>query len=199
MPYLLNKRVQELNIHPGAILDGDIRLKDDAKNPHIEDASHENLRYVKPASKNQFKVILERTLSNSVATGFGIQFADGQKHIPVGQQATCSIITIKIPQSALQIHEDKFKPGKIRASLTDSTGHSFRYLSITDRGFFDYAKKHQEDGKLSELQKFIQSQKEVYLRIGVGRRFKSEDRDGYWLQVNGIYTFPDFLDEIRSY
>ena len=81
----------------------------------------------------------------------------------------------------------------------DKTPIQLAYLSITDRGFFDYAQKHQADGKLNELQRFIRSQNEVYLRIGVGRQFKSGDRDGYWLQVNGIYTFPNFLDEIRSY
>jgi len=29
----------------------------------------------------------------------------------------------------------------------------------------------------------------VYLRLGLGRRF----RGWHYLQVNGIYTFPDYL------
>ncbi len=184
---------------PGAILEGEISINANTKNPHIEDASYKNLKYLGAASSEEFKSILDRTLSNSVASGFGVAFSDGQKHIPVGVVATCSIITIKVSPASLNIHEDKYKPGKIKASFSDGAGHSFRYLAITDRGFFDYAKKHQDDGELRKVQQFILTQDEVYLRIGVSRRWKVDDRDGYWLQVNGIYTFPNFLEEIRAY
>ncbi|MCP4095881.1 MAG: hypothetical protein GY748_06540 [Planctomycetaceae bacterium] len=199
MPYLKSQTIKELNIHPGAILDGEIALKQHVENPHLEDATYKNLKYAGPASGNEFKAILDQTLSDSVASGFGIPFAANQKHIPVGEHSKCSIITIKISPMALVIREDQFKPGRIKALFTDEAGHSYRYLSITDRGFFDYAKKHQNDGQLNEVQKFILTQKEVYLRIGVGRRFNIGDRDGYWLQVNGIYTFPSFHEEIRKY
>lgn len=199
MPYFKSEMVAKLNIHPGAILEGEISINDNAENPHIEDASYKNLKYLGAASSGEFKSILDRTLSNSVASGFGVPFSDGQKHIPVGVVAACSIITIKVDPTSLDIHEDQYKPGKIKASFTDGSGHSYCYLSITDRGFFDYAKKHQDDGELRKVQEFILAQDEVYLRIGVGRRWKVGDRDGYWLQVNGIYTFPDFLEEIRTY
>jgi hypothetical protein len=75
----------------------------------------------------------------------------------------------------------------------------FRYLSITDRGFYDYASKHQLDGEIHRINAYLQSQEELYLRVGVGRQWKVGDRDGYWLQVNGIYTFPDYLEEVRTY
>lgn len=199
MPYLESATVAKLNIHPGAILEGDITLNSNTSNPHIEDASYKNLKYLGAASSDEFKSILDQTLSSSVASGFGVLFRDGQKHIPVGVFATCSIITIKVSPLSLDIHEDQYKPGKIKASFTDGAGHSFRYLSITDRGFFDYAKKHQDDGELRKVQNFILTQDEVYLRVGVSRKWKIGDRDGYWLQVNGIYTFPNFLEEIRAY
>lgn len=199
MPYLESVKVAELNIHPGAVLEGDLTLNADNSNPHLEDSSYNKLNYLGAASSDEFKSILGRTLSNSVTSGFGVTFANGQKHIPVGVSAKCSIITIKIPPTSLHIHEDQFKPGKIKASFTDGDGQSFRYLSITDRGFFDYANRHQDDGQLSKVQLFLLTQEELYLRIGVGRRWKLDDRDGYWLQVNGIYTFPDFFDEVRTY
>lgn len=200
MPYLQSSRVEELNIHPGAILEGKITPNQSVNNPHIEDASYRDLTYVGPTSGDDFQSILDKTLSNSVASGFGITLAANQKHIPTGQQATCSIVTVKVQPSALNIHEDQYKPGKIKASFADGAGHSYRYLSITDRGFFDYAKKHQNDGQLAKVKKFISTQKEVYLRIGLSRQFTSPDgRDGYWLQVNGIYTFPDYFEEVRAY
>jgi len=200
IPYLKSARVQELNIHPGAILKGKISKNADASNPHIEDASYADLGYEGPASGKEFKAILDRTLSPSVTSGFGITLAENQKHIPVGVQTNCSIVTVKISPAALSIHEDQYNAGRIKASFTDADGHYFSYLPITDRGFYDYAKKHQNDGQLKNVRQFIKSQAELYLRVGVSRIHQSSDgRNGYWIQVNGIYTFPNFYEEIREY
>lgn len=199
MPYLESKKVEELNIHPGAILEGNISLNDAVENLHIEDAHYSDWKYLRPSSSDEFKAILDRTLSASMAAGFGVQFAADQKHIPVGQTATCSIVTIGVEPTSIEIHEDQYTPGKIKVSIVDQSGHSFRYLPITDRGFFDYAKTRQDDGQLEQVQEFISAQQEIYLRVGLSRQWRNRGRDGYWLQVNGIYTFPDFLKEIRTY
>lgn len=199
LPYIPTARCAELNIQPGAILEGDISLIPSATNPHVEDAQYNNLHYLGPASSEEFKQVLDMTVFPSVSCGFGIDFLSNQKHIPVGTQANRSIITIKISPDSIDIHEDQYKPGKIKASFTDGIGFSLRYLSITDRGFFDYASKHQQDGEIDRVNEYLQSQDELYLRVGVGRQWKIGERDGYWLQVNGIYTFPDYLEEVRSY
>lgn len=40
----------------------------------------------------------------------------------------------------------------------------------------------------------------MFLRIGLITKFDHEDgRTGYWIQVNGIYTFPEFMTAIRTY
>lgn len=199
MPYLASAKVQEFNMHPGAILEGEIAPITSPSNPHIEDSSWDRLSYAGKASGDQFKAILNQTLSTSVAKGLGVTLAEGQKYIPTGTQANCSIVTIKIQPAALNIHEDQYKPGRIKASFTDSEGHYFSYLPITDRGFYDYAKRHQNDGKLIEVRRFIHTQNELYLRVGLSRRHQSGSRDGYWIQVNGIYTFPSYHEEIRQY
>lgn len=199
IPYLSSDRCAELNIQPGAILQGDITLQNGSTNPHIEDAQYSKLQFHGPCSADDFKNILDRSLSPSVSSGFGVNFDDNQKHIPLGTKANCSIITIKVLPYQIRIHEDQFKPGKIKCSFTDNTGAQFKYLSITDRGFFDYAQAHQNDDRLPELQNFLQSQDEIYLRVGLGRAYQVGERNGYWLQVNGIYTFPSFHQEIRSY
>lgn len=198
-PYLEAAKCAQYNMHPGAILEGEITKHPSAPNPHIEDASYNNLKFIEVASEEQFKEVLDRSLSPSVSEGFGLNFEPRQKHIPFGEIANCSIITIKVSPSKLNIHEDQFKPGKVKASFTDQSGKSFSYLPITDRGFFDYAQRHKDDDKLPEVQQFIRSRSEIYLRVGVGRVWPVGERNGYWLQVNGIYTFPGFLEEIRSY
>lgn len=199
MPYLLSERCAELNIQPGAILEGNITYQTGASNPHIEDADYERLTFKGPSSAEEFKGVLEGSLAESVSDGFGVDFSERQKHIPVGETAGCSIITIKVSPYQIELHEDQYKPGKVKCSFTDSSGRQFRYLSITDRGFYDFAQRHQADNSLNELQRFVRNQQEVFLRIGVGRVFQIGERNGYWLQVNGIYTFPEFHQEIRSY
>lgn len=200
MPYLKSAKCEELGIHPGAILKGNLNFYSHNVNPHIEDASYSELRFHGPCSGEQFKQVLVGSLSNSVSEGFGIDFDVGQKHIPHDQHANKSILTIKISPCQLNIHEDQFKPGKIKATFTDGSGHKYSYLPITDRGFHDYAQKHQNDGRLHEVTDLIKSQEVVFLRIGLSRVFQVPDgRNGYWLQVNGIYTFPHFHKEIRAY
>ena len=200
MPYLKSARCEELGIHPGAILKGDLNFQVNNAIPHVEDANYKNLNFHGACSGEVFQELLEKSLSNSVSEGFGVHFATGQKHIPHDQQANCSIITIKIAPNQLSIHEDQYKPGKIKASFTDNAGHAYNYLSITDRGFHDYAKKHQTDGKLYEVTNLINEQDEVYLRVGLSRVFQVQDgRNGFWLQVNGIYTYPNFHGGIRAY
>ena len=83
MPYLASARCAELNMHPGAILEGDIGLMPDAANPHVEDANYNNLRYLGPASSEEFKRVLDMTTFPSISSGFGVNFAADQKHIPV--------------------------------------------------------------------------------------------------------------------
>lgn len=200
MPYLKSTTCEKLGIHPGAILTGELEFNPRASNPHVEDASYSNLKFHGACDGEKYKQILERSLSASVSDGFGVNFDVGQKHIPNNQEANCSIITIKIHPNQLSIHEDQYKPGKIKATLTDNSGHKYSYLSITDRGFHDFAKKHQNDGKLYEVTNLINEQEVVYLRIGLSRVFQVPDgRNGFWLQVNGIYTYPYFHEEIRTY
>lgn len=100
----------------------------------------------------------------------------------------------------MEIVEDGFKPGKIRLHFTDGSGKQYRFFSITDLGFHDYAQRHRESGALNELNAAIAEQEEVFLRIGLGRKFKNpQGREGFWMQANGIYTFPAKLSYIRSY
>lgn len=199
-PYLKWERCKELGIHAGAILTGDLNFIKNPPRPHIEDSNYSKLTYHGSCDGDKFKKILDRSLCKSLSDGFGIPFTLDQKHIPTNQVANCSIVTIMVKPYNLNIHEDQYKPGKIKASFIDNSGHEFRYLSITDLGFHDYAKKHQNDGELYKVINFIASQDEVYLRIGLSRAFQSPDgRYGYWLQVNGIYTFPYFYQSIRHY
>ena len=117
MPYFSSDKCKELNIHPGAILQGKMTLKQDRVQPHLEDASYNKLTYLGPCSGESFQKILDSSLSQSISDGFGIIFEEKQKYIPLGVDLNRSIITIKIKPNQINIHEDKFKPGKIKATI----------------------------------------------------------------------------------
>ncbi|MBF0192560.1 MAG: hypothetical protein HQL99_15695 [Magnetococcales bacterium] len=199
MPYFSFDFCKEFQIQPGSILSGNIQYTFNAPQPHTEDAVFNNPNYLRSATSEEFKEILDRTLSDSISSGFGVTFMAGQKHIPFGTTANCSIITVRIDKNEINIHEDMYNPGRIKVSFCDSTGFKFGYLSITDRGFYDYAINHRQNGTVDKINRFLLSQDEIILRVGVGRRYESQGKDGYWLQVNGIYTFPNYSKVIRSY
>lgn len=200
MPYLKYTRCRELNILPGAILDGEFRPSPKLEAPHVEDMRYHGLKFVGPCSSAQFRNVLDSWAAPSVAVGFGYQFTEGDKHIPYGTAVTKSLISVKIPPDALKIVQDKYDSTKAKVHLRDNDGIEFGFLSLTDLGFHEYIKsgKNSADG-FSDVNDFISAQQHVYLRVGLSRRHQIDTRDGYWVQVNGIYTFPNFVAEIRCY
>jgi len=198
MPYLLSNECKRLKILPGAILSGVFNPPANNTPPHTEDRNYQNLKYLEPCSPESFKKILNNSLAESVCSGFGIELSFKQKHIPVEHALTHSIITIKISPKNATIVEDSYKPGRIRFNFTDNDNARYWFWSITDLGFYRYALAHITE--LAAINDFIHEQDELYLRVGLTREYKSKDgRNGYWLQINGIYTFPDYHKGIRSY
>ena len=129
--------------------------------------------------------------------GFEIGLSAKQKHIPIGHPIERSIITIKVSPFDIKVVEDSYKPGKVKLHFEDQNGHNFRYMPISDLGFHVFAQNHREENRLHELNSFIQSQSEVYLRIGLSRSHTIGTIEGYWIQVNGLYTFPKYYPELR--
>jgi hypothetical protein len=199
MPYLKTTECKRLKLLPGAILSGLFSTPSKLYGPHKEDMDYTNLKFEGPCTTGEFISALEVNLYNNVEEGFEIQLAYNQKHIPLDHPLDRSIITVKVDPYELKVVEDKYNPGKIKVNFTDSIGHQFRYMPITDLGFYLYAKKHHESNDLDKLNDFINSQNNIYLRIGLSRAWDNKTIEAYWMQVNGIYTFPKFHTEIRSY
>jgi hypothetical protein len=198
IPYLQIKECKRLSILPGAILSGNFSKTTDLNAPHTEDRNYQNLKYLSPCSAETFQEILENTLSDSVCIGFGVQLEFKQKHIPIEDEPSHSIITLKISPQEVELVENSYKPGKIRMNFVDNDDTNYKFWPIADLGFYKYALEHITD--LDDINDFINEQDELYLRIGLTRAFESPDgRNGYWLQINGIYTFPEFHEGIRSY
>jgi len=201
MPYITLSECHRLNVLPGAKVSGDFTHSPDRTGPHQEDYRYENLKFLGPSSSREFKNALEQGLYESVEEGFEITLNDNQKHIPIDHEVRRSIITVRISPSDIEIVEDSYKPGKIKLNFRDLSLREFRYIGTTDLGFHEYALRHHSCNELRTINTMIKTQEEVYLRIGLSREYQppNDNRHGYWLQANGIYTFPDYNKDIRCY
>ncbi|MGL1135021.1 dual OB domain-containing protein [Vibrio parahaemolyticus] len=198
LPYLTIKKCKALSLKPGSIVFFDnMAPKPNSFKPHVEDVKTGNLNTNGYCTKEQFHKTLEGSLSKSVRDGFGVDIPQNQKYIPHSTPPESSIVTIKVSPSNFKIVRDDYD--KLRAHFTDSDGNKFSFLSITDRRFYDHVVKLFADGKLDEVNNFIGQQDELYLRVGLSRSYTVGERSGYWMQVNGIYTFPNYFEEIDTY
>ncbi|QDT65274.1 hypothetical protein [Calycomorphotria hydatis] len=200
MPYLSIENCRKLNIHPGGILEGQFTLKNSPA-PHVEDANHGKLTFHGACSSVKFRETLEKTTYPNISEGFGVPIIKREKCIPTTSPPVRSLITIKINPLSFSIVQDSYHPERLKAHFSDRAGIEMAFVSVTDRGFYDYAQQHREDLRsFLEIQRFIHSQEELYLRLGLSRSFEAPDgRNGFWIQLNGIYTFPDKLEYIRCY
>lgn len=199
MPYLKASDCQRLNILPGAILSGEFTPSAKRQGPHQEDMDYKNLKFLGPCTAEDFRAALEMSLFPSVAAGFEMDFAVNQKCLPVEHKVARSIITIKVDNNNIEVLEDAYNPEKVKLSFTDNSGRQFRYLPITDLGFYKFSEMHRQSKKLNELNRFIRSQPDIYLRIGLARPWNNGGGEALWMQANGIYTFPEYSLQIRSY
>ena len=184
---------------PGSLLSGDFRPAPNRSGPHQEDCNYGALKLLGQCTSEQFRQILLGSCFPSVESGFEIDLPPDQKFLPTGHPVRRSIITIEVSPKDIEIVEDSFKPGKIKIHFRDQSGRAFRYISVTDLGFHDYALQHHENNDMLGLNRLLQAQDAVFLRIGLSRTFKAPDgREGYWLQSNGIFTFPDYHEGIRG-
>ncbi|MBI4681007.1 MAG: hypothetical protein HY753_07355 [Nitrospirae bacterium] len=202
LPYIKKAACRKLKILPGAILKGKFTKPKSIDMPHTEDMQYEGLSFKGPCTSDEFESVLKETTYPSINEGFDGSVPAGTKVIPHNAPPSRSIITLKLKPSQLEIVRNAFDPKNLRLNIEDNDGRTYVYLSITDLGFHALAVSKQNDQDYTDdLNEFIRSQKKVYLRVGLGRRYKhpTDGRDGFWIQVNGIYTFPEFLTEVRAY
>jgi hypothetical protein len=198
--YLTFARCKKDNILPGTILDGNFTTPRNIEAPHIEDKNFSQLKVVGKASANEFKAVLEASSTSSIRNGFGCTTQITNKVI--AEPPTKSIITLKINPTDFKVVLSKQRnEEKIKAHLTDGDGVSLSFLSITDLGFFDnVGQADTSRTSAEEITEFIHEQDELFIRLGLSRWFKSpQGIEGYWMQVNGIYTFPNYQQIVRSY
>lgn len=198
--YLTHDKCQEHDILPGTVLTGKFADIPGTSRPHHEDRLASGMKSHGASSAEEFEEILRRHSYSSLTTGFEASPAGKVFDLDSPPPAR-SIITLRPRTGSVQIYENSFNPGRLQAAFVDEEGHSYSHLPITDLGLYDFVgnprTRRIDVGEINEL---LQNVERTYLRIGLSRAYKAPDgRNGYWLQLNGLYTFPAYSEIVRRY
>jgi Dual OB-containing domain len=198
IPYLPKSKIIDLSIVPGEILEG---IFDDKKVnlPHVEDVRYSKLKRAGPCKSKDFENVLQNSTHPTIHDGFDKKIPIGEHYIPLDDPPSKSIITLCLHPTQIKLFLDYW--GKFKLKITDNDGKIYNYMPITDLGFFLHlSSKSKSSNNIDDINKFIWKQKKLFLRIGLSRYYESPGgKNGFWLQVNGIYTFPQYLLAVRTY
>lgn len=192
--YLTIADCTSLDLVPGTV----IEISHPAPNisrPHIEDRPSCSINVVGRCSGEIFESLLDASAVTTFAAGFGVSVTD--KCIPLATVPTRSIITLKTTFANLTVMEDNY--GKVRAHVRDAHGVELRFLPVNDLGICDHVGRAPKRATMDQLNGMIADATNIYVRLGISRQYATNGRDGFWVQVNGIYTFPNHLAHIREH
>ncbi len=169
--------------------------------PHIEDLGFDpnTIVYEGLCTNTEWGQVLQ---NSSFSTVDGIYDGLLQKHRWVEPGAnTRSIGTLsQVRVTAVKLPEWSGKL-RYRLSFIDNAGFPYDNISVSDLAFreLSYAevKKHgRSPATVSEqITSLLTNTDRIYLRLGLARPWVNPNTGniGCWMQVTGIYTFPDYL------
>jgi hypothetical protein len=167
--------------------------------PHTEDHSFDpySLRTVRRLPDMAWQAVLERSVFKSVSDIFeqpithdaGYYLSDGH-----GPRSLGAIRPRGLAPASYSMSADG--TWSYRIGFYDQVGEFYR-LKITDltwNAYCEYLRGPTMDpkGVAAHLTQILKS-RHVYLRVGLSRKWAKFPGRCY-LQVNGVYTFPDYLD-----
>lgn len=201
--YLNYDFVRKNNIVPGSNLSARFIKKQGTHAPHTEDHIVSGELTTSRATRREFQEVLDSFSFTTVAEGFGENPTN--KYFAIDNAPPISIFTLKItnPQRNFNLMLTEKYGAAFKVNFTDEAGFRMEYLKVTDLGFSDRLEEIQKErfGAFN-LNRLLTSQDVVYLRVGLGQPFAPNDdesRRGYYVQINGIYSFPDFREDLRTY
>jgi len=178
-------------IRPRAVLEIYFKPPHKIHPPHVEDMDwdiHQDARLLRIADNEKWKNALEKTSFSTVEDIFETKIKN--KAIAPHQGGTIRIKTIEFFKYGVVERQDGTKHD-YRISFRDAS-HAYYYdLSITDlnfRYYFHNLLRAMSPEKASWRIREQLQETECYLRIGLTREYNGN----LWLQVNGVYTFPDY-------
>ena len=168
-------------------------------NPHSEDwiVRQDFKRFERNLSEAERRTLLERVNDGRVDAIFGAEIHhDFGSYIAEGE-GNRSLGTVCVSDFDSFEHTFSFNKWDYRIRFSDQTG-TYHRLAVTDLAFRYYVnflreKKNYSLENLSEGLTVYFKTRTVYLRIGLARPTWIEHPHCCFLQINGVYTFPDYL------
>jgi hypothetical protein len=185
-------------IYPRAVVEMQVKPKRACTPPHLEDhlwTDTEKTKLLRVTKDERWRNALRNTAFPSVEKIFETKLLHDNKNIAPATGVR-SLGTIKPKSIELFLFKTLERNGieypDWRLFFTDGEGNVFEHVKINDLslqcftlGLTKEKSAKQINAKLNSMLK----SSEVWLRIGVTRPY-----EGWcWLQVTGIYTFPDYL------
>jgi len=185
-------------VFPGAVVTCDL-LEHLPDPPHTEDHSFDrySLRLVRRLQGSAWQTVLEHSLFDSASdifeqpivhdSGYYIQEGNGARSVGTLQPRGMAQATYAIGEDGTWTY---------RVGFYDQAGQFYR-LKVTDLTWNAYCESLrgpdlEPQAIAARLTQLLKSQR-VSLRIGLSRKWAKNPGRCY-LQLNGIYTFPDYLE-----
>lgn len=185
-------------IFPFAVVEYEL-TQPDPQPPHTEDYHYNPLsvKLIESKTETQRREVLELSLFQSVSRIFEQPILTDPGHYVMDGHGPRSLGTI-LPKQVIQVIFEPLAESKwdYRLKFTDGENATYR-LAITDLAWRYFCDDQRNKGTsptniISTLTHSLQSNT-VYLRIGLARHWpKFPDR--CFLQITGVYTFPDYLE-----
>jgi hypothetical protein len=167
--------------------------------PHVEDHIYapESVRWIRRLSESERHALLRATCRPRVDQAFGAPLVHISNHFVRMGSGACSLVTIQT-RGAPTVHLlEKGERTQWRLLFRDSANQTYN-LPITDLAWHYFVAVQQQysaqDARALEARlNRLLCKDAVYLRVGLTREYPSGSHQ-CWLQVNSIFTFPDYLD-----
>ena len=168
--------------------------------PHVEDRVFDprSVQFKDAFKGNHWETLLQKTSSESVQAIF-----DGnlkERRVAPGTR-TCSLGTIgAVTILNLDVDVRHDRRTVLRMDFRDASGEVHSGFPVNDlafRGLFSsLLERHRTKSRASNvLMDSLKQADRVYLRIGLARPTQiGRYPETCWVQVTGVYTFPDYLD-----
>ncbi len=182
-------------IHPRTVLNIALKQEFHCQLPHVEDYRwfmDGSTTVIREAGPKNWLHVLQSTASETVAAIFEARLEHDNRNIRAGdgKRSLGTLQPIQIKELWYKVHEQRNY--QFRLTFTDSSDQEFD-LPINDLTLLTYVDRLQHNGlDLDYVMALLLDRcqrSETWLRLGLTREF-----NGWcWLQVNGIYTLPDYL------
>ena len=168
--------------------------------PHVEDWEYApgSARFIERVDENRCRAVLAHSLYDDVPAVFDTPILHERGHFVMRGMGSRSMGTIK-PQRVSWIAHEETPDGrwKYRLRFADWSS-SIWELTVTDLTWRYYVDHQRTQLKRSpawigaDLRRTLDN-RECYLRLGLARGW-AEYPDRCYLQITGVYTFPDYLE-----